>query len=76
MVERSLSMREVRGSIPCTSNIIFLFNFYFYIDPKTQQPSNVLSTLVYDISFYFFLALRFILISFIFQTNEPSYKAV
>ncbi len=25
MVERSLSMREVRGSIPCTSNSIFMF---------------------------------------------------
>ena len=34
MVERSLSMREVRGSIPCTSKFFSKFNFMLILFPE------------------------------------------
>ena len=37
MVERTLSMREAQGSIPCSSTFLFLFFVFFFVAKKIDS---------------------------------------
>ncbi len=49
MVERSLSMREVRGSIPCTSNNIFIFFLQINLGRKTVNIKLLIQYLMAEL---------------------------